>query len=338
MSEAGHATPRSEEPETSEHLSFDQIVSRHFDRGASAALSAEFAGRSDIGRVRERNEDNYLVVRRRRQREVLASSVPLGTMPQADDDIFSIVVADGMGGRDFGELASYLALRTAWVLGGSETRWVMKPGEEVSGELREKATVFFRIIHHVIRAMARQNPRMSGMGTTLSLAHTIGTTLYVVHAGDSRVYLLRKGGGLEQLTRDHTMAQLLIDSGMARPGSELALKTKRVLTNVLGANEMSVEVDYYETELADGDRLLACTDGLTDMVDDATIEQLLREHEQPEAACQALIDRALENGGRDNVTVVVGRFAIARQEPAPTGLTEYLPPVLTGKRPSKRRK
>jgi protein phosphatase len=338
MSTSGSGPQGQGEPDTSEFLSFDQLVGRHFVRGPRIQVRADFAGLTDIGKVRERNEDNFLVVRRSRQRKVLAASVPSESLNGSDDVSYSLVVCDGMGGRDFGELASYLALRTAWLLGGSETRWALRASEDISAELKEKAQVFFRIIHHVIRAMARENPRMSGMGTTLSLAYSIGTALYVVHAGDSRVYALRAGGGLERLTRDHTMSQLLIDAGMAAPGSELAQKTKRVLTNVLGANELSVEVDFLETEMADGDVLLACTDGLTDMVDDPTIERLLREHPEPEAACRALVDCALENGGRDNVTCVVGRFEVPNTQPPPTGLTDYLPRVLVPKSGKPRKK
>jgi protein phosphatase len=337
MNQTSNPTPRGEPPETDQYLSFDQLVARYFERGTGPGLRADFAGLSHPGRVRERNEDQFLVVRRQRIREVLASSVRLEPAVEAGDEISSVVVADGMGGREFGDLASYLALRTAWVLGASEVQWTLKPSEQISEELRQKATAFFQIIDHVIRNMAAKNPRMSGMGTTLSLAHQIGSTLYVVYAGDSRVYLLRNQEGLEQLTHDHTMAQLLIDAGVAEPGSELARKTRRVLTNVLGANERSVRVDYAETELADGDRLLACTDGLTDMVDDTAIERILREHEAPAAACQALIDQALANGGRDNVTVVVGRFTQTVAQPTPSGLTEYLPPILS-QPPKARRK
>ncbi len=327
MSTAESPAPGSPETETGEYLSFDQLVARHFDRHPRVAVRAEFAALTDTGKVREQNEDNHLVVRRRRQREILASSVPLESLVQEDDLAYSVVVVDGMGGRDFGELASYLALKTAWLLGGSETRQQLKNNVEVSAEFREKAEAFFRIIHHVIRAMARENPRMSGMGTTLSLIYTMGKTMYVMHAGDSRVYLLR-GGQLVTLTKDHTMAQLLIDANMAKPGSELAQKTKRVLTNVLGANELSVTVDFLEVELQDGDCVLGCTDGLNDMVEDEVIGRLLSENAEPEAACRALVDRALENGGRDNVTVVVGRFTIPEAPPVSSGLTQYLPPVM----------
>jgi serine/threonine protein phosphatase PrpC len=319
------------EADTAEFVNFEDLVARFFKREALTPVEADFAALSHQGKVRGNNEDHYLVVRRYRGREVLLTSLPENSLPRADDCSYTVAVADGMGGRDFGELASFLALRTGWVLGDAEVKWTVRVTDREANELRQKASVFFRLIHHALKEMARQNPRMAGMGTTLTLAFSIGTQVFIGHAGDSRAYLYR-GGQLIRLTRDHTMAQLLIESGMAEPDSELARKTKRVLVNCLGASELSVDVDFLQQELQDGDRLLLCSDGLTDMVPDAEIARLLRSQPRPESACRALVEAALQAGGRDNITVVLGRYHISSPEEESTGLTSLLPTVLKKRR------
>src|SRR5262249_21743725 len=135
-----------------------------------------------------------------------------------------------------------------------------------------------------------------------------GLDLILCHIGDSRAYLLRRGH-LQQLTRDMTVAQELLDAGMI---SEAALAThpmRNVLTQCLGRSaELATEMHHLP--LKDGDRLLLCTDGLTGMVTDHLIAQTLRNTEPPQAACQALVDLALDRGGRDNVTVVLAHFVV----------------------------
>lgn len=318
---------RLEEIETADYVCFDDVVSEFFERHPKVTVTADIAAESHLGNVRANNEDHFLVVRRLRGREVLMTSLPRESLPKNDDHAYTLAVADGMGGRDFGELAAFLALKTGWVLGEAEIKWAVRMNDRESDELRRKAEVFFRLIHRVLKEMARQNPQMQGMGTTLTLAYSTGPELFVVHAGDSRAYLHRDGK-LQRLTKDHTMAQLLIDSGMAEPGSDLAKRTKRVLTNCLGAGDLSVEVDFIQQDLADGDRLLLCTDGLTDLVDESQILRILESNPDSKNAALALIQAALDKGGRDNVTAVVARYSILPDDREATGLTEILMPVL----------
>jgi protein phosphatase len=165
------------------------------------------------------------------------------------------------------------------------------------------------MVNQAIRKEVGKNPRLSGMGTTLSVCYTTGSEMFVVHAGDSRVYLHR-GGKLSRLTRDHNMAQLLIDTGTVRPDSAEARRVQHVLTNVLGGPDDQLVVDVGRHQLADGDRLLLCTDGLSDMVSDADIAHVLETHAASEDACVALESLALERGGRDNITIVVARYTL----------------------------
>jgi protein phosphatase len=293
--------------DTGEYVTLDDLVGRFYEVEPRAQVEAEFGARSHPGMVRELNEDSYLVVRRRRVRDVVLTSLPVELLPQPEQVAYSMAVADGMGGHAFGEIASFLALRTAWDMGGGEVKWPVKVNEREAAELEEKAAVLFRQINRALRVVAAETPALAGMGTTLTVCYVIGPELFVVHAGDSRAYLHR-GGALRRLTRDHTLAQVLVDAGLATPGSPEERRRRHVLTSCLGGPGLDVEVDFDRHRLEDGDRVLLCTDGLYDLVDDREIADLLERHSAPDDTCRLLVDLALERGGKDNVTAVIGRF------------------------------
>jgi len=149
------------------------------------------------------------------------------------------------------------------------------------------------------------------MGTTLSVAATLGTRLIIGHVGDSRVYLFRHGQ-LYQLTRDHTLVQSMVDRGMLTPEEAATHPQRHLLTSFFGAEGDTAEGDFQQVTLADGDQLLLCTDGLTDMVDAAVIGSVLGTAASADEACQGLLEAALKKGGKDNVTVVLARYRIPR--------------------------
>ena len=159
----------------------------------------------------------------------------------------------------------------------------------------------------------RRDPALRGMGTTLTAARSLGRDLLITHVGDSRAYLLR-AGRLHRLTRDHTYAQLLVDTGQLAPADVASSRHRHVLTNALGGSSEDVQVDIDRLQLEDGDRLLLCSDGLTDLVDDATITSILLETTGSSDACERLVQRALDSGGRDNVTVIVAAYRIPETE------------------------
>ena len=181
------------ERDTDEYVSFDRLVAEHYETEPQALVRAEFAGRSDVGKVRPNNEDQYLVVRRRRERDLICSSVPGELLIDHRQHAYTAVVADGVGGHSFGELASLLALRIGWELGGNEVKWTLKSNPQEIADLRQKAHLFIQLIHRGLRAEGGANPRLRGMGTTLTLTYSIGPELFVIHVGDSRAYLLRDG-------------------------------------------------------------------------------------------------------------------------------------------------
>jgi protein phosphatase len=314
-------SPSDQEPnDTADYIRFDELIGRFYEAEPRTRVVAEFGAKSHAGKVRAANEDSYVVVRRRRERDVLLSSIPVELLPRAEQAAYSLAVADGLGGHAFGELASFLAIRTGWELGEGEVKWAVKINQREATELKEKAAVLFGKIDRTIHDAVAERPRLAGMGTTLTICYVTGPELFVMHAGDSRAYLSR-GGTLRRLTRDHTQAQRLIDAGLAVPGSPEERKRRHVLTNCLGGPKLEVEVDVEHHRLEDGDRLLLCTDGLTNQADDREIAELLERHPAPDDACRALVDLALERGGKDNVTAVVGRFSFPGPEPDPLTAT-----------------
>ena len=165
---------------------------------------------------------------------------------------------------------------------------------------------FFQI-DETLKEEAIADPELQGMGTTLTVVATLGSDLVLAHVGDSRAYLLR-GTTLTQLTTDHTLAQALIDAGIAKQNDQVVRSMRHVLTAAIGSlGDREPQVERFR--LRSGDQVLLCTDGLTETVDDQLIVDVLSEARSAESACQSLVDLALAGGGTDNITVVLARFS-----------------------------
>jgi protein phosphatase len=281
-------------------------------RIAAATVRADLAGLSDVGRVRPNNEDHFLVVRFDRALQTLLTNLPEGLIPPRAEEVgYGMVVADGMGGMAAGEVASRLAIRTLVDLALSTPDWVLKKGTPEIERVMQRMAERYRRVDEALRDEAQADPDLSGMGTTMTLACSIGSDLVLAHVGDSRAYLMRDGE-LHLLTRDHTLVQELVDRGVVRPENASTHPFRHVLTRYLGGGKGNlITEEVQRVSLADGDQLLLCTDGLTDMVDAAAVKTVLRSSASADDACQALVDLALQQGGRDNVTVVLARYRFA---------------------------
>jgi protein phosphatase len=235
--------------------------------------------RSDVGRGRPENEDSVLV----------------------DREHHLYAVADGMGGHRAGEVASATAiesLRSAYA-GGRPLDQAVEAAN---------AAVF---------AKAAADDALRGMGTTLTaLAVEDGHTALLGHVGDSRAYLMRDGA-VTQVTDDHSLVEQLVREGRLSPEEAQHHPQRAIITRALGV-DAQVEVDVYRVELEPGDRLLICSDGLTNMLSDDTIALALRRHPDPQQAADTLVDMANQAGGDDNITVVV-LDALADGEPPAAG-------------------
>ncbi len=276
---------------------FDDV----FFASAASALRFDFGAASHVGNVRSHNEDHYAVLRLVRGIDRLLSSLPPDSSSIADAYSYAMIVADGMGGLKSGELASRLALQTMVELAGQASSWVMKFTDVESQQIESRVQAYVRRIQATLVEKGQANPAAEGMGTTWTSAHLLAEHAVIVHLGDSRAYLFRDGV-LHQITRDQTMAQALIDSGV-EPAS--VSRFRHILLNNFGGGNEKAAATIYDLAYQAGDQLLLCTDGLSDMVSDRDIADELRRYREPQATCDALVEKALENGGKDNVTVVL---------------------------------
>jgi protein phosphatase len=296
--------------DTAEILTATHEAALHTPRPAVTPVEVDLAALSHPGRVRPNNEDHYLVLRAGRYLRTWLTNLPEGSVPREfEETVYGMAVADGVGGRAAGEVASRLALTLLVDLVLDTPDWIFSLDEPELTEVFHRAAWRFRTVNAALLERARRDPALAGMGTTLTVALSLGPVLTVVSVGDSRAYLLRRGV-LHRLTRDHTLAQELADLGRL-PAEDVATNALRnVLTGAIGLWEEGGEPDVRCLPLADGDHLLLCTDGLTDMVDDATIAAELGRDRPAAEACQALLDLALAGGGLDNVTIIVAGYRI----------------------------
>lgn len=274
----------------------------------SARVQVDIAAQTHQGKVRTANEDHYLVMRLGRTLEALQTSLPPDQVPARAEEVgYGLLVADGVGGAAAGELASRLALSTLVGLILHTPDWILSAEEQDINRMIERFAERYRRVHEALLDESLGNPNLAGMGTTMTLACSFGATVVIGHIGDSRAYLFRDGK-LHQLTRDHTWVQTLMDLGQVSAEEAARHPMRHVLLRSLGGREHHVEADFQRADLADGDQLLLCTDGLTNMVDDAAIASLLGGAATSKEACQALVAAALDKGGKDNVTAALARY------------------------------
>jgi len=262
-----------------------------------------FGAVSHIGKVRATNEDRYAIIKRTRASEVVASNVDFDGAKRQTDEAHLLVVADGIGGEAFGEFASEMAIKAAWEWAGRAASWVMKLRGLNAQQVQERVDAFVKVIQAEMAAHEDADPRLTGMGTTWTSAYLMNRDVVIAHLGDSRAYLFQKNGAV-RITRDHTLAEDLIACG-AR--SEDVVRFRSALTRALRGDRKERHPDVCHVLLELGDVLLLCSDGLTDVVSTSEIAQILKAHTDPQAACDALVERALAGGGPDNITILAAK-------------------------------
>ena len=280
----------------------------------SSLVVVDYYGMSDKGHVRTRNEDHFLVLRGGRAIETVMSN--LGDSQPGDlfeESAYGMVVADGVGGEAAGEVASRQAIYTLLSLALHTPDWNFRWGPRERNTVMWRMKDRFRRVNAALVRDAAGNASLGGMCTTMTAAISHGDDLIVGHVGDSRAYLLHEGK-LVRLTRDHTLGARLVEDGTHGPNDRLVRELRNVLMQALGSKDTECVPDVHDYLLEDGDQVLLCTDGLSDMVEDELIESVLNESATAKTACRSLIDLALSNGGRDNVTAIVARYAIPSRE------------------------
>lgn len=232
----------------------------------TAGQDISFGSRTDIGYVRDHNEDSLIII------------PPL------------FAVADGMGGHEAGEIASEITVNTLAELAPSHLD-------------AEGLTAAVEAANYNVMKAPRQGIGRDGMGTTLTAAMLEGERLLIAQVGDSRAYLLHKGH-LQQITRDHSLMADLIEAGQITPEEARVHPNRSVITRAIGS-DIHMRPDIYELNIDAGDRILLCSDGLSSMISNNAIESIMRRQSDAQHCADELVTAALENGGADNVTVVV---------------------------------
>lgn len=241
------------------------------------------AGLTDVGKIREKNEDSFLV----------------------NDELGLYVVADGMGGHIAGDVASRMAVEEV-------ESCIRARFEKVAPDARTPDTYLealrdaFQLANRAIYSYSRRGPFPVILGTTAVAALTVGDQLYIAHVGDSRLYLYRRAQG-KRLTKDHSQVQELIDFGHLTEDEAENHALSNVITRSLGG-EPHVEVDLSRHTLEAGDVVLLCTDGLRRVLSETEIESVVMDESRSATdICKTLVDRTLAGGAPDNVTVILLR-------------------------------
>ena len=232
-------------------------------------------GKSDTGNKRSNNQDS-----------IFYSDSPVGTLPNL------YIVADGMGGHRAGDKASKMAIDIT-------LDFVKKTSLENPVAILKRAMIF---ANNEIYKAASHDPDLSGMGTTMVAAVAMDGKLYVANVGDSRLYVI--GSDIRQVTMDHSLVEELIRNGELERKKGRNHPGKNIITKAMGSRD-EVMPDFFEIDLCAEDKYLLCSDGLSNMVEDDEIRDIVVEHQNLEQIAQALVDRANYYGGSDNISVVI---------------------------------
>lgn len=264
-------------------------------------------GMSDRGQRRPTNEDCFVVAELTRTLHVHHGNLVQTKASYSCHRAHVLLVADGVGGHAAGEVASGLSVQSV------ETFLLNTLKQFANLKASDEQVVLHDLQKALHQADSRifeevdKHPEWAGMATTLTMAFAVNGRLFVAHAGDSRCYLY-SGGQLQQITKDHTIAAELVRRGVIAEGEQQKNPWRHVVTNILGGKTPGVIAEVHRLDLHDGDILLLCSDGLTEMVSDARIAEILQAADGPRSACARLVDEANLRGGRDNITAIVAQI------------------------------
>lgn len=282
----------------------------------SATVRPVFGAHSHPGRFHAVNEDHYLVITIGRNQETVLTSLPESVVGKRFDERgFAMAVADGLGNFGTGESASRIALVTLLHLILNYCKWNLRVDDKIAQEILDRAERFYR---HVDSAVVYDgNTRgLRQQQTTLTAVFGAGRDLFFAHVGHSRAYLFRQGS-LMRLTRDHTVGAK--GKGTKAPLAPLvdvnatARDLRHILTETIGMSGSSgPSIDLERFQLSDGDRILVCTNGVTDMIDESVVTSVLESGESPDEQSHRLVALAMEAGGDDDATALVADFHFGR--------------------------
>lgn len=291
--------------EDTAEMPLTEVVSKAFFRQKHVPTRLKIGSLTHLGKKRKQNQDHYAVIQRRRSQEVIQSDMPLEDFQSTEDIAYLMIVADGIGGSAFGELASRLVIQKIWELGTHAASWIMRLSDINQQQTKERVQAYAESLQNFLNEESENALFRLDMGTTATSAYVIGRDAIIAHVGDSRAYLLRDNK-LQQITEDQTMAQKMIKLGY---DEEKVADFHRILANYFGTGMSGTpEVEIQHIELQDDDRLLLCTDGLFKELTEEELREHLTAGQDPQQTCDAMLAASLNRGGRDNITMIVAEI------------------------------
>jgi protein phosphatase len=294
-------------------LQWRSLLSRPVDNEPftplSSAVSLLVAASSMCGRLRPQNTDHYLAIRLGRMQETILSSLtPADLPPRFEEFGYALIVADGLGDGGSGARASRVALSALAHLAIRYSRWNVRVDADSISEITEQGAFLYRRVHDAIVEASRADPRLADMATSLTAMYIAGADLFFANIGHSKAFLFRDGG-LFQLTTDHTLGQQRLEAVNATAVGDTKRDFTHVVTKLVGGG-VDLDAAIEHVDLLTGDRLVLCTNGLTDVVSLHDIAGMLSLQRRPEDDCQRLIELATAACGADDMTVIVADYQL----------------------------
>jgi serine/threonine protein phosphatase PrpC len=272
-------------------------------------IDVHSAGLSHQGLVRAENQDQFFIADLTRSMRVKSNAIDVGVNARLYGGPLAQVyfVADGMGGHKGGSEASKLAIEYLVNSVLNSAKWLIHIDANNEESFVDEMKNLLSNAHQAIQDEAKTDKQFEGMGTTLTMAYVAWPKLFVLHAGDTRCYVIRNKQ-LKLITRDHTVANQMMQSGKLDPSAVERSPWSNVLVNALGAGAQDVVADVYRVNLEPGDSVLLCSDGLNKHVSDAQIGHMVQSTNDVDRVCHDLVEAAKLGGGSDNITVVLATF------------------------------
>lgn len=301
----------SEDPNVVWRSTLSRPLEREVFQPLSAIATVEVAAASICGFVRPHNTDHYLAIRLTRAQDTLLSSLAESDLPQPFTEYgYAFAVADGLGERDVGARASRVVLSTLAHLTIRLGKWNVRVTPAIAREITDLGEYFYRRAHEALREARRSDPALADMSASITAVYIAGGDLFFAHVGHAKAFLYREGS-LVQLTTDHTVDRERVDARGPVAVSRQTQDFTHEISNVIGGHaEPRIDIEHFE--VFTGDRLLLCTNGLTDVLSEQEIAGVLALQRRPADDCQRFIELAQAAHAPDDVTAMVADYRLRR--------------------------
>lgn len=301
-----------EDPKAERRRALGPILNAETFQTMSSAVRVELGATSMRGKLRPQNDDHFLAIELSRRQTVMRTSLASSDLPgRFEEQAYAFMVADGLGDGGKGSMASRVALSTFAHLALHYGQWNVRIDGYTATQVMERAQRFYERINDAVLKQGESQTELHGIATTLTAAYSAGDDLFIAHVGHSRAYCYRDGD-LMRLTADHTLEERKTGGPQLQSVPRSSQDLQHILTDTLGGKRGLPEVLIEHFRIRHGDRLMLCTNGLTDVLDHEQIAEVLSCHRAPQEDAEALAGLALERGADDDVTVLLVDYRVPK--------------------------